>query len=182
MLAITGVVLVGQGPLGNILLGTGRHRLVAFVSLGEAVANLLLSVVLVRRYGLLGVAVGTGIPVVIANLFILAPAACRQLGVRVGDFARAVAVAPLVGAPDRRAWRRRASALWWAPQSIPAILVEGTLVGIVQSVRRLDVRLRSRGPRTLQRVRPPSVPYRAAEAAQFPHWHEHKHQRRHRHV
>ena len=26
---VTGIVLVGQGPLGNILLGTGRHRLVA---------------------------------------------------------------------------------------------------------------------------------------------------------
>jgi ABC-type transport system involved in cytochrome c biogenesis permease component len=42
ILAVTGIVLVGQGPLGNILLGTGRHRLVAFVSLGEALANLAL--------------------------------------------------------------------------------------------------------------------------------------------
>src|SRR5262249_31716295 len=36
VLALTGVVLVAQGPLGNVLLGTGRHRLVAFTSLGEA--------------------------------------------------------------------------------------------------------------------------------------------------
>ena len=27
-LAVAGVVLVAHGPLGNILLGTGRHRLV----------------------------------------------------------------------------------------------------------------------------------------------------------
>src|SRR5512138_275317 len=44
VLAVTGVVLVGQGPLGNILFGTGRHRLVAFTSLGEALVNLVLSV------------------------------------------------------------------------------------------------------------------------------------------
>ena len=54
VLAVTGIVLVGQGPLGNILFGTGRHRLVAFVSLGEAIANLILSVLLVGRYGIAG--------------------------------------------------------------------------------------------------------------------------------
>src|SRR4051794_16022702 len=59
ILAVTGIVLVGHGPLGNILLGTGRHRLVAFVALGEALANVALSVLLVRRYGMLGVAIGT---------------------------------------------------------------------------------------------------------------------------
>ena len=72
MLALAGIVLVGQGPLGNILMGTGRHRLVAYVSLGEAVSNLALSVVLVRRFGMLGVAIGTAIPMFVANVFILA--------------------------------------------------------------------------------------------------------------
>jgi O-antigen/teichoic acid export membrane protein len=98
VLALTGVVLVGQGPLGNVLLGTGRHRLVAFVSLAEAVVNLGLSLVLVRRYGLTGVAIGTGLPVVVANLFVLLPAACRQVGIGVGEFTRLVATAPIVGA------------------------------------------------------------------------------------
>ena len=128
VLAVTGVVLVGQGPLGNILLGTGRHRLVAFVSLGEAIANLILSVIFVRRYGLLGVAVGTAIPVVLANLCILAPAACRQLGVRLADFARAVSLGPIAGALVA-ALAGVALRSWQPPQSIPAILVEGTLVG-----------------------------------------------------
>ena len=130
VLALTGVVLVGQGPLGSILMGTGRHRLVAFASLGEAVANLILSVLLVRRFGLLGVAVGTGVPVFIANLFILAPAACRQLRVGILAFARTVAVGPLVGALVAAL---TGSALRDAlpPQSIAAILAEGALVGIV---------------------------------------------------
>jgi O-antigen/teichoic acid export membrane protein len=130
VLAVTGVILVGQGPLGNILLGTGRHRLVAFSSLGEAIANLVLSVFLVRRFGLLGVAVGTGVPVFIANVFILAPAACRQLGVGMFEFAREVCVPPLVGAALAAllgSILRNAM----PPQSIALILGEGAMVGIV---------------------------------------------------
>lgn len=98
ILAVAGVVLVSQGPTGNVLLGTGRHRLVAAVALGEALANVALSVVLVRYYGLVGAALGTAIPVIIANLTIMLPAACRVLDLRAGAFVRQVATAPLIGA------------------------------------------------------------------------------------
>jgi O-antigen/teichoic acid export membrane protein len=130
VLAITGIVLVGQGPLGNILLGTGRHRLVAFVSLGEAVANLLLSVMLVRRFGMLGVAVGTAIPIALANLFVLLPAACRQVGIPVRTFARLVLTAPAIGAIPAMAMcvLLRNS---YPPISLPAIAGEGAIVGSV---------------------------------------------------
>ena len=98
VLAIAGIVLVGQGPLGNVLLGTGRHRLVAMVAFLEALTNVALSVVLVRWYGILGVALGTAIPVLIANMFTLLPAACRTVQLRVTEFARLVLPAPLIGA------------------------------------------------------------------------------------
>ena len=130
VLAITGIVLIGQAPLGNILLGTGRHRLVAFVSLAEALANFALSVLLVRRYGLVGVAFGTAIPVFIANVFVLAPAVCRQLDVSLLGFGRDVATAPLVGAAasSLAVWLVRTA---WPPQSLLAIIGEGTITGIV---------------------------------------------------
>ena len=130
VLALTGVVLVGQGPLGNLLLGTGRHRLVAFVSLGEAIANLILSVILVRRFGLLGVAIGTAVPIAIANLCVLLPAACRQAQVPLTNFLRLVLPAPLAGAVP-------AIALCVAlrtslpPASLTAVLGEASLVGLV---------------------------------------------------
>ena len=130
VLAVTGVILVGQGPLGNILLGTGRHRLVAFVSLGEALANLAISLALVRRFGLPGVAIGTCVPVCIANLFVLAPAACRQLGIGIADFARSVAAAPLIGAlVAALAGGFMRAAL--PPQSIAAVVLEGAAVGVI---------------------------------------------------
>jgi O-antigen/teichoic acid export membrane protein len=129
VLAVTGIVLVGQGPLGNILFGTGRHRLVAFVSLGEALANLVLSVLLVGRYGILGVAIGTAVPVIVANLFILLPAACRQVQLSVRDFLRTVAAAPSVCAVIA-AVAGVALRSTFPPHSIPAIVLEGAVVGV----------------------------------------------------
>jgi O-antigen/teichoic acid export membrane protein len=130
VLAITGVVLIGHAPLGNILLGTGRHRLVAFVALAEAVANLVLSVILVRRFGLLGVAIGTAVPIFIANLFVLAPAVCRQLDIHLTDFVRAVAIGPLIGSgiSALAVWTIRTA---WPPQSLLSIIAEGALVGLI---------------------------------------------------
>jgi hypothetical protein len=79
---------------------------------------------------MLGVAIGTGIPVVLANLFILLPAACRQAGMGVAEFLRQVAIAPLAGAVPATAavlaFRRLLP-----PESIGAILAEGAVVGLV---------------------------------------------------
>jgi len=128
-LALAGVVLVGQGPLGNVLLGTGRHRLVAFSALGEASANLILSLLLVRRFGILGVAMGTAISVVAAHVVVLIPA-CRLAGVTIAEFAALVGRAPLVGAVPAAA----AAVLFrqsLPPSSLTAIVAEGTAVGLI---------------------------------------------------
>jgi O-antigen/teichoic acid export membrane protein len=96
VLAAAGVVLVAAGPLGNLLLAGGRHRLVAFSTLGEAIANLLLSIWLVKRYGIIGAALGTAISVTISNVFIQLPAACRMLHVRIPSFLWQVAAPSLL--------------------------------------------------------------------------------------
>lgn len=64
----------------TILKGTGRPRFVAAASALSAVANVLLSIVLVQRYGLVGVAMGTVIPVTVlaAALF---SAGCHAAGI-----------------------------------------------------------------------------------------------------
>jgi len=130
VLAMTGIVLIGLAPLASILVGTGRHRLVAFTALAEAVVNLVLSVILVRHFGLLGVAIGTAVPVFVANVFVIAPAVCRQLDLRMWDFLRTVAVGPLVGAcvSALAVWTIRAA---WPSQSLAAILAEGAVVGMI---------------------------------------------------
>lgn len=130
VLAITGVVLVGQGPLGNVLLGTGRHRLVAIVAFLEALANLVLSLVLVRRYGIMGVALGTGIPVLLANMFTLLPAACRTVGLSVVEFGRLILPAPIIGSvPAILAVFAFRAAL--PPARFVEVLAEGAVVGAI---------------------------------------------------
>ncbi len=130
ILALMGIVIVGQQPLGSILLGTGRHRLVAFTSLAEATVNLLLSLALVGRYGAVGVALGSLIPVTAANVLILGPAACRQLGVPIARFARSVLTGPIVGAivaAIAGAMLRHS----WPTQSIAGVLLQGATVGVI---------------------------------------------------
>ncbi|MGE3275495.1 MAG: oligosaccharide flippase family protein [Vicinamibacterales bacterium] len=128
ILAVAGVVLVGQGPLGNVLLGSGHHRLVAFASLGEALANLGLSLILVGPFGMNGVAAGTAIPVLVANLFILLPVACRRAGVPTPVFLWTVGRAPAAGlVPAIAACALVRTA--WPPTTLAGVLLEGAAVG-----------------------------------------------------
>lgn len=57
--------------ISGVLYGLGQHRYVAWSRLGEGAANLLLSVILVRQVGLVGVALGTAIPHVLMVVVVL---------------------------------------------------------------------------------------------------------------
>jgi O-antigen/teichoic acid export membrane protein len=132
-----GVLAILAAPLGlamaqsvsvRILYGLGLLRWYAWATLAEALANLLLSVALVRPWGIEGVALGTAIPSVLLNLAV-GVYVCRQLGVGAGhylrrSFLRPCALAVLLGV------------CWWAassrvaPTSWPALMTLGA-VGLV---------------------------------------------------
>lgn len=69
-----------------MLQGTGRLRVPAMITGGEAVVNLALSLVLVATMGLAGVALGTLIAAVVVNLGVFYPYVCRSFGVPVASF------------------------------------------------------------------------------------------------
>jgi O-antigen/teichoic acid export membrane protein len=54
---------------GSIALGVEKHKVMAWWAIGEGVANLTLSVILARKFGIIGVAVGTLIPSLAVHLF-----------------------------------------------------------------------------------------------------------------
>ena len=54
----------------GIVYGMEKHKRLAFWAIGEAIANLVLSVVLVRKIGIYGVAWGTAIPSIIIELLL----------------------------------------------------------------------------------------------------------------
>jgi O-antigen/teichoic acid export membrane protein len=70
-LTIPQVVWLSQSTAGNVLLGVGRHRFLTFLNLATGVAGIALGLLLVGRYGGLGVAVGAAVPIVITQAFVL---------------------------------------------------------------------------------------------------------------
>jgi Membrane protein involved in the export of O-antigen and teichoic acid len=63
------------------LLGSGKVRWPALVDLLEAGCNLVLSLILIRIWGIVGVAWGTLIPLIVIELSLLLPYAMKELGV-----------------------------------------------------------------------------------------------------
>lgn len=73
------------GILRRVLVGMGIVRWPSLLYLAEAVLNLVLSLILVRYFGIYGVAIGTLIPVVVIGMFVLFPLALRRLGIPVSE-------------------------------------------------------------------------------------------------
>lgn len=77
-----------QGPAASLLYGVSKHKFIAVLNTVEGIVNLALSLWLVRIYGMMGVALGTLIPMVFTRLFINPAYACRVAGVSYGEYAR----------------------------------------------------------------------------------------------
>ena len=90
LLSLTVIVRIGTATAGTLLKGAGEHRLVAFANVGAALVNVAMSIVLLKAIGLVGVAIGTLVPVCLASLLVLFPAGCRRVRL---TLARAVAEA-----------------------------------------------------------------------------------------
>jgi O-antigen/teichoic acid export membrane protein len=95
LLAVTVIVRVGASTSNTILKGAGRHRLIALTTTATGLCNLGLSIALVRPFGLVGVAVGTLVPVCLMAMLVTFPAGCRRVGLPVTR-AMATAVWPAV--------------------------------------------------------------------------------------
>ena len=81
LLVAASLLDTSQWPAGSVLQGMAKHRWLAVMSFGSAIANVTLSVLLIKPLGLLGVALGTLIPTTIQCLFFVLPYAMRINGV-----------------------------------------------------------------------------------------------------
>jgi len=82
ILAPAFLALFLQQPAIAAFVGTGNVRVPALVNLGQGTAKIVLSLVLVQRFGLVGIALGTVIPLVVTNLLVIPFLARRILDVR----------------------------------------------------------------------------------------------------
>jgi O-antigen/teichoic acid export membrane protein len=68
------------GAASQVMLALNRYKVIALVSTGEAAINLILSILLARRIGIIGVALGTTIPLTVMAFCVYIPFACRLIG------------------------------------------------------------------------------------------------------
>ena len=127
VLIIPRTLYFAQSTSIRILLGMGRHRLLASVLLLEGVANLLLSLLLVRPLGIVGVAWGTAIPLACTSLLFLPRHLCTVLGMPLGTFLSRAYRLPLVFCTFQ------AAALWLMNSRFPVHTYFGILLQIVLS-------------------------------------------------
>jgi O-antigen/teichoic acid export membrane protein len=81
-------IALWQMPSVALLYGISKHKFFALFTSVEALANLILSLLLVRRYGMFGVALGTFLPMTLVKVFVQPFYVCHVLSISHSDYLR----------------------------------------------------------------------------------------------
>ena len=84
------VLAIWQAPSFDFLFGTSKQKFVALINSIEGISNLILSLVLVRYLGLVGVALGTLIPMVVIKLLVQPIYVSRALSISYLEYMRRI--------------------------------------------------------------------------------------------
>ncbi len=95
VLTIGYLVALVQMPSPSLMYAKGRHRVLGWWTIGEGIANLILSIVWARRYGLMGVALGTAVPMLVTGLFIQPLYVCHLLKMPIRQYIQKSFARPL---------------------------------------------------------------------------------------
>ena len=133
ILIIPHTLMLMQQASPRILFGMSKHGKLAWVAMIEGLSNLILSILLVRPFGIRGDAIGTAIPMLGTFLLFMPWHLCSRLGVRISTYVREAYLLPLILCVPL------ASALllmqrWFVPhtyrQIIPQLMVAGMVYGL----------------------------------------------------
>lgn len=94
ILTLSTLMSLPQNTISNVLYGTSNHHMIAKLRTYEAVANLALSLVLVRFFGIVGVALGTAVPQVVIMGILLPLMVARVIGFSLSRYCREVYLLP----------------------------------------------------------------------------------------
>lgn len=86
ILLIPVIIDMMQNPSLGLLYGISKHKFFSLSNSIEGISNLILSLILVRKFGLIGVAVGTAIPMIIVKLFIQPVYVCRFINLNLREY------------------------------------------------------------------------------------------------
>jgi O-antigen/teichoic acid export membrane protein len=126
-------LMLGQSASSRILFGMSKHGKFAVITLIEGSANVILSILLVGRFGILGDAFGTAIPLAATYLVFMPRHMCSKLDIPVFTYLRQAYLLPLLlcmPAVAALVVMQRISAAHTYRQLIPQLLVAGSIYGV----------------------------------------------------
>jgi O-antigen/teichoic acid export membrane protein len=96
ILLLSTSLMLAQAASPRVLFGMSKHRTWAIATLVEGIANIALSIALVRPFGIIGDAIGTAAPLAVTTICFLPWHLCRQLQIRIGTYLREAYLLPLI--------------------------------------------------------------------------------------
>jgi O-antigen/teichoic acid export membrane protein len=81
ILCLAAIIINTQQPIELVLYAIAKHKYLAIITSIEAIANLVLSIVLAQYIGIYGVALGTTIPALFNTLILRPRYTCKQLSI-----------------------------------------------------------------------------------------------------
>jgi len=110
-----------------------KHKTLAWVVMAEGIANLILSIILVRRYGIIGDAIGTAIPLICTQVLFIPAHLCRLLGIKVVAYLKRAFVLPVLLCSPMVAVLLLLR-LWFVPHHLREFLIQVAIAGLVYGV------------------------------------------------
>lgn len=86
ILCIPYIMALMQNPSIGLLYGISKHHFYAVINICEGIMNLFLSIILVRYYGIYGVALGTAIEMLLFKIFIQPIFICRAINLSLYEY------------------------------------------------------------------------------------------------
>lgn len=86
ILAIPTIIALMQNASVQLLFGVSKHKIPVIASLIESIINLVLSILLAPKYGLIGVAMGTAIPMTLEKIVFQPIYTCMLIGISIKKF------------------------------------------------------------------------------------------------
>jgi O-antigen/teichoic acid export membrane protein len=133
IMLLSTTLLWAQGASPRILFGIGKHGTLAVVTLVEGISNVILSVLLVRPYGIVGDALGTAIPLCCTMVFFVPRHLCRHLGVRMNTYLREAYMLPLMLCAPM-VLTMLLMKTWFVPHTYPQLALHLVAAGLVYGV------------------------------------------------
>jgi O-antigen/teichoic acid export membrane protein len=88
ILSISDAFAIAQNPAIGFMYALNKHHFYAIATIIEAIANLTLSIILVYRYGIVGVALGTMIPMLIIKILVMPVYVSKIAGISLREYIR----------------------------------------------------------------------------------------------